>query len=56
MKWIIINTFSNTFGLNPDEKGKSLPTMYWTPTHKDPVGEGFIIASKKKQKKNVFQK
>ena len=50
------NCFSNKFGLNVDEKDKSLPTMYCTPKmHEEPVGASFIAASKKCRTKLISQ-
>ena len=48
--------FFNKFGLNPDGKDKSLPTMYWKQKmHKEVIGTRFIVVSKS-EAENLFQK
>ena len=39
-------SFFNKFGLNPDEKDKSLTTTYWKQKMQKVIGERFNVASK----------
>ena len=49
-------SFFNKFGLNPDGKDKSPPTMHWKQKmHKEVIGASFIVVSKSAAQ-NLFQK
>ena len=48
-------SFFNKFGLNPDEKDKSLPTMYWKQKMQKVIGARFIVVSKSATQ-NLFPK
>ena len=46
-----MTSFFNKFGLNPNGKDKSLPTMYWKQKmHKEVIGARFLWSLKVQQK------